>query len=73
MVIKGRRQGNLDYDVRLLEAETAYDLGIEFGNKWYDIPVIAREHMIATRLARQWMETLASEEAVKESQRGRSR
>ncbi len=53
--------------MRLLEAETAYDLGITYGEEWYNIPVMTREYMIATSLARKWLEVLMAEEAHRES------
>ena len=42
----------IDYDVRYYEAETAEDNGIPFDWRWYSIDVMAREQMIASRLAR---------------------
>lgn len=52
-----------DYDIRLLEAETSYDIGLALDD-WYALPVITREYMIATRLARKWLDALAAEEAI---------
>ena len=64
-------KSELDHNVRLLEAETAYDLGIPFDNTWYNMPVEAREYMIATRLARNWIQSLANEKAVQDAKNKR--
>jgi hypothetical protein len=69
-VIAGRANPNRDlvnFNVRLLEAETAKDNGISFGNDWYSIPVQVREYMIAARLARQWIETLQADDIMRRS------
>ena len=53
-------KSKLNHDVRLLEAETAIKIGIPFNEEWYDIPIIAREHMVATILARNWINSISS-------------
>jgi hypothetical protein len=52
----------VDYNVRLLEAETAMAYGIQFDDSWYGIPELTRATMIAARLGRQWLDSLQSEE-----------
>lgn len=49
--------------VRFLEAEAAMDMGIPFDEHWYSIDVTAREHMIATRIARVAITNLQTKKA----------
>jgi len=64
-IIRGFPSGKLDHNTRLIEAETAYELGIRFDEEWYNIPVVSREYMIATRLAKRWLDIMNTEESIK--------
>jgi hypothetical protein len=49
--------------VRYIEALTAFEAGIPFGEEWYSIPVEAREQMIATRIAHNTLTNLITMQA----------
>ena len=58
--------GDVNHSTRLLEASTAEAYGIPFDETWYNLPVIAREQMIASRLANKWIEMLNMEKAIQQ-------
>jgi hypothetical protein len=64
---KNSGRDQVDYNIRLLEAETAMAYSIQFDDSWYTIPEITRATMIAARLGRQWMESLQAEELAPKS------
>jgi hypothetical protein len=59
---RNAKKDQVDYNVRLLEAETAMAYGIQFDESWYEIPEVTRANMIAARLGRQWLDSLQAEE-----------
>jgi len=61
-VITRKKEGNLSHSLRLWEAESALELRIIL-SEWYKLPVIEREHIIATRLAEGLIEGLMQKEA----------
>jgi hypothetical protein len=52
-------------DVRFYEIETATKYSIPFDERWYSIPVLAREQMVAANIARVTISNLAVEDARK--------
>ena len=58
-------KGKLKHDTRLWEAEAAESYGIPYSSEWYTLPVIAREHMVASMLGKRWMEALTALEMNK--------
>jgi hypothetical protein len=59
---RNEKKDQVNYNVRLLEAETAMEYSIQFDDTWYNIPEITRANMIAARLGRQWLDSLQQEE-----------
>jgi len=70
-VMSEKESSPLEYDTRLWEAEVAEAVGIPFDNRWYDIPIMAREMMVAAHLGRAWADSLLEEQAVQEARRGK--
>jgi hypothetical protein len=61
---KNSNQEQVDYNMRMLEIETAMAYSIVFDERWYEISMKTRATMVAGRLGRQWLESLQSEEMV---------
>lgn len=59
-----RGGGDLEHDIRLWESEAMLESGIN-PEQWYPIEVKGRENLIATMLARRWIENVAIEDATK--------
>lgn len=53
-LIKAAKGQEIDYNIRYLEVQTASDLGI-FIEDWYRKSRLAREQIIAARLADNWI------------------
>ena len=68
-VMSEKEASLLEHDVRLWEAEVAEATGIPFDERWYDIPIITREMMVAAHLGRRWADSLLEEQAVAKAQR----
>lgn len=56
--------------MRLWEAEAALDLKMPLG-EWYDLPLIEREQIVATRIAKVLIEGLVTKDAVERAKRGK--
>lgn len=65
-VIARQSGGNLDHDLRLWEAEAALAMRFTL-EKWYRLPLIEREQIIATRVADKWIENVMMKQAVKDA------
>lgn len=61
-LIRASSKSKIDYAVRFLESETAYQLNMEL-DTWYQLPRVTRENLIATRLARGWVDMISTEAA----------
>jgi hypothetical protein len=64
---KRQDDGDIDFDIRMLELDTAFAYGIPFDDSWYSIPKRAREAMIAGKLGKDWMKMLSEEEVVRKA------
>ena len=67
-VVSRQSGGNLNHDLRLWEAEAALAMRFTL-EKWYKLPLIEREHIIATRVADKWIENVMSKQAVEDAKK----
>lgn len=58
-------KSKLEHDIRLWEAEAAKEYGIPYGDKWYELSLTVREHMIAAMIGRRWINSMLEKEAMK--------
>jgi hypothetical protein len=55
-----------------IESLTAYELNIPYTEEWFRMPLKSREYMVATRLAKEWLNSLHEENAMLRARASRS-
>ena len=65
-VLERRSGSKLEHDLRLWEAESAVDMKMTLED-WYKLPLIEREHIVATKVAGRWLESIMIDDAVNEA------
>jgi len=50
--------------MRFIEAVTAHTLGMSYDETWFEIPILSRTYMVATRLGKEWLNNLQEEYAI---------
>jgi len=65
-VIGRKSGGDLEHDLRLWEAEAAVEMRITL-ESWYKLPLIEREHIIAVRVASNWLENVMVDDVMKKA------
>lgn len=68
-VISRERGGELEHSIRLWEHETAVDMNMRL-EKWYRLPLIEREQLVATRIADKLIDYIQSREEIKKYRKG---
>lgn len=68
-VMADKEPSLLEHDIRLWEAEVAEATGLPFDGRWYDIPVVVREMMVAAHVGKKWADGLMGEQVAEKAQR----